>query len=211
MKCTCAEGAVTQCSNNMLKNQGIIYDLDGTLVSSESLHESAWKETASLFGIVLDDTAMLVQKGMGDEDFASVVFPSGKQKQAKEFARKKSEYVQAHIQEITLFPGVQETMKELIRKGYQIWICTGGSKQFVESVFAILPELQIFKGNVVWRERYKNPKPAGDGIEYVLQAMGRNASQVVYFCSNLAKKDPRIPEVIPVISTHEEIWSILRA
>ena len=28
----------------------------------------------------------------------------------------------------------------------------------------------------------------------------------IYFCPNLAERDLRIPESIPVISSHEEIW-----
>mgnify|MGYP001611996742 CR=1 FL=1 len=47
--------------------KGVIYDLDGTLIKTEKLHESAWLYAGAKFGHPITNEMLLKQKGISNE------------------------------------------------------------------------------------------------------------------------------------------------
>ncbi len=211
----------------MKKIKGVIYDLDGTLISTEALHEKAWMHAAGQHGFLISDQMLVDQRGMTNLDAAKMMLAEEKQYMAEQVVETKASYVRNNLQGASLIPGVTETLDVLSADGRDVWICTSGPQGFVEGVFQVVPELQRLKGKVVWREMYAKGKPAAEPLLVTLQRMNLVPDEAVYigdafhdyessrnagvrfffFLPKGAQEDPRIPESIPRISSHQELLS----
>ena len=140
---------------------------------------------------------------------------------AEQVVETKASYVRNNLYGISLVPGVTETLDALSADGKEVWICTSAGQDFVERVFRVVPELQRMRWNVIWREMYKEGKPAAEPLLATLQRMNLTPDEAVYigdafhdyelsrnagirffyFLLNGPKGDPRIPEGIPRLSS----------
>lgn len=113
---------------NMIK--GIIFDLDGVLVSTDELHYQAWKKLATdlgIMGFTKEDNAR--QKGVSRMDSLEVVLEKGNQQYSLEeklaFAEQKNDFYIELLQGLTVdavLAGVKETLTMLREKGLLIGI-----------------------------------------------------------------------------------------
>jgi beta-phosphoglucomutase len=211
--------------------KGIIYDLDGTIISSEKLHKLAWLFAGKKFDIYISSKMLLNQTGISNEAAAKMMLSDEKKYLTKQFVETKAKYVMENVNQIILFPTILATIKDLLREECKIWVCTSAHKNFVKKVFNTLKPLKkIIKDNVVWREMYKKEKPFPDPLNLTIKKMGLAKSQVsyignassdyktaiaakikfIYFCPKSQKKDSRIPKSTPVISSHKEVLKLLK-
>lgn len=211
----------------MRKIKGVIYDLDGTIISTQKLHENAWIYAGKKFNVSISQEMLLNQKGISNEATALMMLPVDKRNLTNEFIAAKVNYVNENIRQAKLFPDVMTTLKQLSENNYKVWICTSAGKDFVEKVLNNSNELK--KYNVIWREMYNNEKPSPEALNLTIKKMGLINSQVcyvgdalsdyktsinaevkfIYFCPNIKNKDARISESIPTISSHKEIFRFL--
>jgi len=211
--------------------KGIIYDLDGTIISTTKLHESAWVAAGKKFNIYISNKMLLNQRSISNEAAAKMMLPGNKKYLMKQFVDAKAKYAMKNANQATLFPNLLMVIENLLQKGYKVWICTSAKKIFVKKVFNVLKPLKrIIKNNVVWREMYKKEKPSPDSLNLTLEKMDLTKSQVyyigdalsdyktaiaakvkfIYFCPKSQKKDSRIPKSISVISSHKNILKLLK-
>lgn len=217
--------SVTDAAKNMNKIKGVIYDLDGTLISTEALHEKAWTHAAGQHGFSISDQMLIDQRGMTNLDAAKMMLPEEKQYMAEQVAEIKASYVRNNLQGVSLIPGVIETLDALSADGRDVWICTSASRGFVEGIFHVIPELKRMEGKVVWREMYAKGKPAAEPLLVTLQRMNLVPDEAVYigdafhdyessrnagvrfflFLPKGVQGNSRIPESIPRISSHQDL------
>ncbi|MDI6603516.1 MAG: HAD hydrolase-like protein [Patescibacteria group bacterium] len=211
--------------------KGIIYDLDGTIISTKKLHEAAWLYAGRKFDIPISKRMLLSQSGISNEAAAKMMLPSNKKYLIKKFIAAKVKYVMGNLNRATLFPGILKVMEQLLQRGYSVWICTSAHKNFVKKLLnALKPLKKIIKNNVVWREMYKKEKPSPDALNLTIKKMGLIKSQVcyigdafsdyktstttkvkfIYFCHNIKNRDLRIPKSTSVISSHKQIFNFLK-
>jgi beta-phosphoglucomutase len=110
--------------------KGIIFDLDGVLVSTDELHYQAWKKLATDLGIMeftKEDNAR--QKGVSRMDSLEVVLEKGNklysEKEKLDFADQKNDFYIKLLQGLTddaVLVGVKETLTMLREKGLRIGI-----------------------------------------------------------------------------------------
>jgi len=208
----------------------IIYDLDGTIISTIKLHKSAWLVAGKKFNIYISDKMLLNQSGVSNEAAAKMMLPRNKSYLTKRFVAAKTKYVMANVNQATLFPSVIKTIKQLVKMGNKVWLCTSAHKNFVQKILNNFKELKkIVQNNVVWREMYKKEKPSSEVLSLVMKKMSLSNSQVyyigdafsdyktsiaskvkfIYFCPNIEKQDARIPKSVLTISSHKEIFKLL--
>jgi len=215
----------------MKEIKGIIYDLDGTIISTIKLHEAGWVYAGKKFGIHISDEMLLNQSGISNEAAAEMMLPGDKRYLTKKFIAAKAKYVMENANQATLFPGILKVVTQLSKNDYRVWICTSAHRDFVKKILNNFSELKrVIGNNIVWREMYENEKPSPDALNVTLKKMGlpnlqvyyigdafsdyktsvRAKVKLIYFCPDLRKRDSRIPRSIPVISSHEEIYQILK-
>lgn len=212
----------------MKNKKGVIYDLDGTIISTTKLHEEGWKEVGRYHNVEITQQFLKDQKGITNEAAAKLILGEKFDTEGKSFVQIKNDYTTNNAGLIKFNEGFLNTYQELIKKGINIWICTSASKEFVASVYNKLPELQVLKDKTVFRDMYTRGKPDPEPLMVTAKLMGlsiqdcvyvgdaysdylaaRNAGcEFVYFCESL-ERDPNIPETITVISSHTEILNFV--
>lgn len=110
--------------------KGVIFDLDGVLVSTDELHFEAWKMLAVELGIdkfTREDNKK--QKGVSRMESLEVVLSKGSkiysQEMKEELAERKNNYYKELLEELderAILPGVTECLKMLKSKGILIGI-----------------------------------------------------------------------------------------
>jgi beta-phosphoglucomutase-like phosphatase (HAD superfamily) len=211
----------------MKKIKGVIYDLDGTIISTQKLHESAWIYAAKKLGLSITEKMLFDQRGISDEISAAAILPSNKRNLINDFVEIKKSYVNDNIDKISIFPGTIETIHKLKNKKINVYICTSARENFVRKILEFFPELK--ECNIIWREMYKNEKPMPESLNLTIKKMGINNSQVIYigdalndyktsinanvrfiyFYPKENSSDARIPKDVFVISSHKEIVDLL--
>lgn len=110
--------------------KGVIFDLDGVLVSTDELHYQAWKRLADELGIVnftKEDNEK--QRGVSRMESLEIVLSKGNvtfsPEEKEDLAEKKNGYYKELLQELTdsaVLPGVIGTLEELREKGILIGV-----------------------------------------------------------------------------------------
>ncbi len=62
----------------MKKIKGVIYDLDGAVISTQKLHEDVWIYAGKKFNIFISEEMLLNQRGISNEAAASMMLPVNK-------------------------------------------------------------------------------------------------------------------------------------
>ncbi|NMA64670.1 MAG: HAD hydrolase-like protein [Clostridiaceae bacterium] len=107
--------------------KGVIFDLDGVLVSTDELHYEAWKRLAEELGIdnfTKEDNEK--QRGVSRMESLEVVLQKGNKEYSQEekvvLADRKNSYYVEMLQKLdssALLNGAVETLKMLREKGYK--------------------------------------------------------------------------------------------
>lgn len=110
--------------------KGVIFDLDGVLVSTDELHYKAWKKLAEELGITnftKEDNEK--QRGVSRMESLEVVLRKGSvmytQEEKESLAEQKNTYYKEFLQELTkeaVLPGVFENLGLLREKGILIGV-----------------------------------------------------------------------------------------
>lgn len=207
----------------------MIYDLDGTIISTTKLHEQGWQEAGKSHDIDINQDFLRNQKGMANETAAKMILGEKFATHGKSFVQAKEEYVNKNTHAAGLFENFLDAYKKLKEHGVNVWVCTSARRDFALSIYNHLFGLQMLKDNTVSWEMYKHGKPDPEPILLTAKLMGLPIQDCVYvgdayndylavksagcsfiyFCRDLADKDPRIPDDAPVISNHTEILSKL--
>ena len=152
----------------------MLFDLDGTLLDSFSVHLEVFKTTFAKFGVQLSE-----------EDFLSNYSPNW-YKTYEALGLRKENWASADalwLKEVEnktalLFPGVIESLLTL-SKYYKLGLVTSGSKVRVERDLKATGINHFFK-TVVTGDDIKQPKPSPEGLELALSKLESKADEAIY-------------------------------
>lgn len=115
--------------------EGVIFDLDGVLVSTDELHYKAWKKLAQELGITnfrREDNER--QRGVSRMESLEIVLAKGEkiytEEEKEEFAKRKNNYYKEMLKELdrtAVLPGTDETIALL--KKYDILLAVGSASR----------------------------------------------------------------------------------
>ena len=111
-----------------MKNfKGIIFDLDGVLLSTDRFHYLAWKALADRLGIPFDEKKNDLLRGVSRMDSLEIVLGSRTDEFSPEeklaFAAEKNNTYRSHLQKLTpdfVDPSVPETLQKLRDAGLKL-------------------------------------------------------------------------------------------
>lgn len=171
---------MTQFSPSSL--QAVLFDHDGTLINSETVHFTLWQQLLVPFGIELTDTyyndvmagVPTSQNGVDVvRDFALSVAPQS-------LADTKTRLTAEHLRKapFPLMPGAKETIALCRERGLRVAIVTGGSKYSVQRTLECYG-FDDWVECVVAVEDVEHSKPAPDCYLKALGLMGLTAKQAI--------------------------------
>lgn len=111
------------------RKEGVIFDLDGVLCSTDEYHYRAWKSLADSLGISFDRTVNCRLRGVSREDSLEIILENAQKRYSEEEKRQMCEKKNilyrsflAELSEEDLAPDARETLNELRRIGVKIAI-----------------------------------------------------------------------------------------
>lgn len=107
--------------------QGIIFDLDGVLLSTDEMHYQAWKSVADELNIPFDRTVNNRLRGVSRMASLEIILEQGtrafSQAEKEELAERKNNRYRALLKSLTpdaVAPEVRETLSELKARGHKL-------------------------------------------------------------------------------------------
>jgi len=204
--------------------KGILFDLDGTLIDSEKIHEKAWILTCNQNGFKITNEELIMQKGRDAIEASKIILKNHKLKiNAKEFAKQKHENFLKMFKP-KFFPMAVNALKKLKTK-YKIGLCTSANKDIIEKSFSKQDLSNIFDV-IIKLGDYKKGKPNNEPLILASKKMGlklkevayvgdshndylasKNCYELFYFCPK--KENPKIPKKIKRIKNFKELLNLL--
>lgn len=107
--------------------KGIIFDLDGVLLSTDEMHYQAWKSVADELGIPFDRTVNNRLRGVSRMESLEIILERSEQvfsqAEKEELASRKNDRYRALLQSLTpeaVVPAVRQTLAELKARGRKL-------------------------------------------------------------------------------------------
>jgi pyrophosphatase PpaX len=152
----------------------LLFDLDGTLLDSFSVHLEIFKTTFAQFGIHLSEEEFLKTYSPNwYETYEAFGLRKEDWEAADSFWLKEAEKINAR-----LFPGVKEIFLKL-DKYFTLGLVTSGSKSRVERDIKATGIINFFK-TVVTGDDVKVPKPSPEGLEIAFRNLDKQPNEVIY-------------------------------
>ena len=107
--------------------QGIIFDLDGVLLSTDEMHYAAWKSVADELGVPFDRQVNNLLRGVSRMDSLNIILSHGgltlSDEEKEAVAARKNERYRAGLQTLTpdaVAPQVRQTLAALKERGLKL-------------------------------------------------------------------------------------------
>ena len=149
------------------KINGVIFDLDGTLIDTLELRVTAWKDAFSRFGINLSRDEIRPLIGLPGEYLASLYSDS-----PAEIEMEEERNFRNYLGTIALFPDVKETFSQLTNDGIRISIVTSSRRALVNMLS--LPDIPVITIDDVF-----TGKPGTEPYLKALKRMGVEHDEVL--------------------------------
>ncbi|MFI5334955.1 MAG: HAD family hydrolase [Chlamydiales bacterium] len=173
--------------------QLFLFDFDGLLVNTEELHFAAYVVMCKRRGCALKWTlerffaaAHFDANGLKNAIYAE--FPKLLAEEPRWevlYAEKKQAYMELlQAGQLSLMPGVASLLKELHRKKVKQCVVTNSTKEQIESIKQLLPELTSIP-HWLTREQYTNPKPDPECYQKAITEYAAPHDRVIGFEDSL--------------------------
>lgn len=155
-----------------------IFDVDGTLIDSNSAVVECMKQTAKeMGGEVTDEVELKASFGKGLSHTLKPWVPEGKIDEAiEQYMRNFHHYVGNNIQ---LYPGVLELLQYLHKEGFPLGIVTGNKTSEMQGIFSKVPMESYFSA-VICADSIPFQKPSPEPVLECLRLLGRPVEGAVF-------------------------------
>ena len=160
--------------------KGVLFDLDGTLLDSFSVHYEVYEVMFARFGIrITKESFLSTYSPNWYETYRAMGLPE------EHWGAANSCWVdEAEKRTPELLPGVYETLTRLHQR-FTLGLVTSGSKRRVLKDIERTGIRAFFK-TIVTGDDIHTPKPAPESLELALRSLGMGPSEVVYVGDALA-------------------------
>ena len=157
----------------------IIFDMDGTLVDSSITIVNAINHVRSNLGLIALDPELILTK-VNDPELNPALFFY----ETEEFTSEHEEwfsgyYTDNHEQELQLYKGIEEFLKELIAKGYKLAIATNAYRGSTLESLTHLNVLEYFS-SIACYDDVGRGKPAPDMLEKNLEDLKLETKDAIF-------------------------------
>lgn len=160
--------------------QGILWDIDGTLVDSNDAHAHAWVDafTEAGYAATFEQIRRLVGMG-GDKLAPEVTGLAEDDPKLKQITKRRGEFFkQDHLPTLKPFPQVPALLARLQEDGLRMVAASSATEKEVEQLLDIAQAADFMESQTS-ADDAKNSKPDPDIIQAALKTMGLQADQVV--------------------------------
>jgi HAD superfamily hydrolase (TIGR01509 family) len=160
--------------------QGVIFDIDGTLVDSNDAHAESWVETFREFGRDVPFTKVRSLIGMGgDKLLPECVGLADDSPEGKAMSKHRTDlFKREYLPNLDPFPGTRDLLERLKADGYRLAIATSAKSDELTGLLRAAGALGIFDESTT-KSDVENSKPDPDAIHSALGKLGLAPHEVV--------------------------------
>jgi beta-phosphoglucomutase len=162
--------------------KAVLFDMDGTLVDSESMHFVCWSKLLAPYHVSFNEDEFC-QRFSGRPTVEAAIeikkeynLPVSAQDLADEKYRLFSQYVQTNLPPLMAF--AEQTLKAVKNSGLKMALVTGSARSEAMPILKGLGFYELFD-TVVTKDDVINPKPAGDAYLLALQQINTAAKDAI--------------------------------
>lgn len=160
--------------------QGVILDVDGTLVDSNDQHAQSWMDAFAEHGIEVPYEPVRRAIGMGSDNFLPTVLHLEKDTDlGKQLSRRRSEIFKERYQpQVRPFPQADTLLRRMHDVGLTLIIASSGEEDEVKAMLSLLGVSDLIDVLTTSAD-VSSSKPAPDPIQVALDKAGLSPDAVV--------------------------------
>ncbi len=179
--------------------RALLFDLDGTLAETDSLHLPTWVDALEPYGVEVDEEFYKEKiSGRSTGEIVRDLLPDLAEEEGTSIGDAKEASFRERATELEPLPGLLDFVKEGRRLGMQIALVTNAPK---ENVGAILPalKLQHFFETVVLADEVEAVKPDPAPYRAALERTGVPAEEALAFEDSVSGIASSVAAGIPTV------------
>jgi HAD superfamily hydrolase (TIGR01509 family) len=145
----------------MKASKAVLWDMDGTLINSEELHWTAWRDTMAHEGIVITREQFLASFGQrNDSIIPAWLGPAATAEEIDRIGEAKEQLYRKLVREADILPepGVAAWLQALHAEGWQQAIASAAPRANIDIILQVLSLSHVFQG-IVSAEDVHRGKP----------------------------------------------------
>jgi len=160
--------------------EAVLCDIDGTLVDSNWIHATAWRDAFAVAGIHLDVDAIRRQIGKGGEELIPFFVPYWRRRIIEEplKAYRHLIFQQEYLHQIQPFPLTRELFQHMKKRGLSIVLASSAHKQELETYKAIA-RISDLVDAATTADAVNRSKPHPDIFETALRKAGAKPARAL--------------------------------
>ena len=164
----------------MKQIQGVILDVDGTLVDSNDAHAKAWVEAMAENGytVAFERVRPLIGMG-GDKVLPETIGVDKHCELGKRISNRRKEiFMKRYLPGIRAFPGAKELLEKMRKSGLKIAIASSAEKDELQALLQIVGASDLVEEETSSQDA-KRSKPDPDVMQVTLERVGLPANRVL--------------------------------
>lgn len=163
----------------MIKYQGVLLDIDGTLVDSNDAHVSAWFEAIQTCGFYAAREAIHTQIGKGADNLLPYLFPHSFEWQRKDMAKRHDQiFRDKYLDKVLPLEGATNLVKWFHQHGIRSILASSSNRLDIDHYSELLGIRSYLSGSVSGDD-VKHSKPNKDIFAAALSEGGFDAEEVL--------------------------------
>jgi HAD superfamily hydrolase (TIGR01509 family) len=160
--------------------QGILLDVDGTLVDSNDAHASAWEQALIDYGIVASFAAIRCRIGMGgDQLLPEVAGIEAESSQGKLISARRGEIFQnTYLPKLKPFPQAKELLTRMRKQGLRLVVASSSKKDELDALLRLCGANELIQASTC-ADDVDRSKPDPAIIQVALERLGAQAGQTL--------------------------------
>ncbi len=161
--------------------RALLFDLDGTLAETDSLHLPTWVDVLRPYGIEIDEEFYRERiSGRSNSKIVEDLLPDLSAKEGRDLADAKEASFRERADELEPLPGLLDFMREAKDRGLSLALVTNAPEENVEAMLLAL-ELREFFDEVVLSDEVGPVKPDPAPYRAALDRLGVPPEEAVAF------------------------------
>ena len=193
--------------------RALLFDLDGTLAETDSLHLPTWVEVLRLYGVEVDREFYRESiSGRSTSEIVEDLLPYLSTEEGRKLADAKEASFRERAHELEPLPGLVDFMEEAKNRGHSLALVTNAPEENVEAILLAL-ELGEFFDEVVLSDEVGPVKPDPAPYRAALDRLGVRPEEALAFEDSTSGIVSSVAAGIPTvgISSTQEPETLLRA
>ena len=164
----------------MTQLHGVILDVDGTLIDSNSAHARAWQEALHEYGYDMSFGEIRRLIGMGGDNLLPVLIEVEKESaQGSRIEARRGEIFRTrYLPGLHAFPEAHELLVKMRESGLDLLVATSAKQQEVEQLLDLV-EAKALVRHILTSDDAKRSKPEPDIVQAALKKAGYTPDQVI--------------------------------